>query len=138
MGRNVWMCFINSLDIDSIKSIRDPCPVSTVLTYIVLILWLKSLQYQLFKTFCRLKIGLILRKLWARMCGCVLTVVSTVLTNIAFNALHALIFISTVSTNKIPYTIYNSIDLILCIDHLNMPFNVNKVTMITVSGFLTI
>ena len=35
--------------------------------------------------------------------------VSTVLTNIAFNALHALIFISTVSTKKIPYTIYNSI-----------------------------
>ena len=132
------MCFINSVDIDSIECIRDPCPVSTVLTYIVLILWLKSPQYQLFKTFGRLKIGLILRKLWAGMCGCVLTVVSTVLTNIAFNALHALIFISTVSTNKIPYTIYNSIDLILCIDHLNMPFNVNKVTMITVSGFLTI
>ena len=35
--------------------------------------------------------------------------VSTVSTNIAFNALHALIFISTVSANKIPYTIYNSI-----------------------------
>ena len=26
----------------------------------------------------------------------------------------------------IPYTIYNSIDLIYCIDHLDMPFNVNK------------
>ena len=72
------------------------------------------------------------------MCGCVLTVASTVLTNIAFNALRALMFVSTVSTNKIPYTIYNSIALILCIDHLDMPFNVNKVTMITVSGFLTI
>ena len=35
--------------------------------------------------------------------------VSTVSTNIAFNALYALIFISTVSTNKIPYTIYNSV-----------------------------
>ena len=72
------------------------------------------------------------------MCGCVLTVVSTVSTNIAFNALHALIF---VSTNKIPYSIHNSIALILCINHLNMPFNVHttdKVTMITVSGFLTI
>ena len=69
------------------------------------------------------------------------TSVSTVSTNIAFNALHALIFISTVSTNKIPYTIHNSITLILCIDHLNMPFNVHttdKVTLITVSGFLTI
>ena len=69
------------------------------------------------------------------------TSVSTVSTNIAFNALHALIFVSTVSTNKIPYTIHNSIALILCINHLDMPFNVHttdKVTMITVSGFLTI
>ena len=75
------------------------------------------------------------------MCGFVLTVVSTVLTNIAFNALHALIFVSTVSTKKIPYSIHNSIALILCINHLDMPFNVHrtdKVTMITVSGFLTI
>ena len=75
------------------------------------------------------------------MCGCVLIVVLTVSTNIAFNALHTLIFVSTVLTNKIPYSIHNSIALILCINHLNMPFNVNttdKVTMITVSGFLTI
>ena len=39
------------------------------------------------------------------------------------------------------YTIHNSIALILCINHLDMPFNVHttdKVTMITVSGFLTI
>ena len=75
------------------------------------------------------------------MCGCVLTVVSTVSTNIAFSALHALIFVSTVLTNKIPYSIHNSIALILFIDHLDMPFNVHttdKVTMITVSGFLTI
>ena len=129
---------INSVDIDSIECIRDPCLVLTVLTYIVLMVWLQSSQSQLSKTFYRLKISWILRKLWAGMCGCVLTVVSTVSTNIAFNALHALIFILTVSTNKIPYTIYNSIALILCIDRLNMPFNVNKVTMITVSGFLTI
>ena len=66
------------------------------------------------------------------------TSVLTVLTNIAFNVLRALMFVLTVSTKKIPYTIHNSIALILCIDHLNMPFNVNKVTMITVSGFLTI
>ena len=67
--------------------------------------------------------------------------VLTVSTYIAFNALHALIFVSTVSKNKIPYSIHNSIALILCIDHLDMPFNVHttdKVTMITVSGFLTI
>ena len=132
---------IDSVNIDSIECIRDPCPVLTVSTYIVLMVWLKSPESQLSKTFCGLKIHWILRKLWAGMCGCVLTVVSTVSTNTAFNALHALIFASTVSTNKIPYSIHNSIALILCIDHLNMPFNVHttdKVTMITVSGFLTI
>ena len=42
---------INSVDIDSIECIRDPCLVSTVLTYIVLILQLKSPQSQLSKTF---------------------------------------------------------------------------------------
>ena len=45
------------------------------------------------------------------------------------------------SVNNIAYTIHNSIALILCIDHLDMPFNVHttdKVTMITMSGFLTI
>ena len=46
------------------------------------------------------------------MCGYVLTVVSTVSTNIAFNALHALIFVSTVSTNKIPYSIQYTIALL--------------------------
>ena len=48
---------------------------------------------------------------------------------------------STLSTNNIAYTIHISIALILCINQLNMPFNVHttdKVTMITVSGFLTI
>ena len=126
---------------NSIKCIRDPCLVLTVLTCIVLMVLLKIPESQLSKTFCRLKIHWILRKLWAGMCGCVLTVVSTVSTNIAFNALHALIFVWTVSTNKIPYSIHISIALILCINHLDMPFNVHttdKVTMITVSGFLTI
>ena len=160
---------IDSVDIDSTESIRDPCPVLTVSTYIVLMVWLKSSPSQLSKTFCRLKISWILRKLWAETCGCVWyqgarghfiqsrvefshlivlcirccvratnTSVLTVSTNIAFNALHALIFVFTVSTSKMPYTIYNSIALILCINHLDMPFDVNKVTMITVSGFLTI
>ena len=40
------------------------------------------------------------------------TPVSTVSTNIALNALDALIFVSTVLTNKIPYSIHNSIALI--------------------------
>ena len=52
--------------------------------------------------------------------------VLTVLTYIVFNALNALIFISTVSTNKIPYSIHNSTALIFCINCLNMPFNVHS------------
>ena len=46
---------IDSVDIDSIECIRDPCLVSTVLTYIVLMVWLKSPESQLSKTFCGLK-----------------------------------------------------------------------------------
>ena len=48
---------IDSVDIDSIECIRDPCLVLTVLTYIVLMVWLKSPESQLSKTFFRLKIG---------------------------------------------------------------------------------
>ena len=47
---------IDSVDIDSIECIRDPCLVSTVSTYIVLMVWLKSSESQLSKTFCGLKI----------------------------------------------------------------------------------
>ena len=47
---------IDSVDIDSIECIRDPCLVSTVLIYIVLTVWLKSPESQLSKTFCGLKI----------------------------------------------------------------------------------
>ena len=47
---------IDSVDIDSIECIRDPCLVSTVLTYIVLMVWLKSPKSQLSKTFFGLKI----------------------------------------------------------------------------------
>ena len=66
------------------------------------------------------------------------TPMSTVSTNIALNALHALIFVSTVSTNKIPYSIHNSIALIFCIDCLNISPNVHTTDKVTVSGFLTI
>ena len=45
---------IDSVDIDSIKCITDPCPVLTVLTYIVLMVGLKSTQSHLPKLFCRL------------------------------------------------------------------------------------
>ena len=48
---------IDSVNIDSIESIRDPCPVLTVSTYIVLMVWLESLQSQLSKTFCRFNIS---------------------------------------------------------------------------------
>ena len=48
---------IDSFDIDSIECIRDPCLVLTVLAFIVLMVWLKSPQSQLSKTFCGLKIS---------------------------------------------------------------------------------
>ena len=48
---------IDSVNIDSIECIRDPCLVSAVSTYIVLMVWLKSPQSQFSKTFCRLKIS---------------------------------------------------------------------------------
>ena len=48
---------IDSVDIDSIECIRDPCLVLTVSTYIVLMVQLKSPQPQLSKTCCGLKIG---------------------------------------------------------------------------------
>ena len=48
---------IDSVDIDSIECIRDHCLVSTVLTCIVLMVWLKSPESQLSKTFCGLKIS---------------------------------------------------------------------------------
>ena len=47
---------IDSVNIDSIECTRDPCLVSTVLTYIILMAWLQSPQSQLSKTFCGLKI----------------------------------------------------------------------------------
>ena len=47
---------IDSVDIDSIECIRDPCLVLTVSTCIVLMAWLKSPESQLSETFCGLKI----------------------------------------------------------------------------------
>ena len=47
---------IDSVNIDSIECIRDPNLASTVSTYIVLMVWLKSPESQLSKTFCGLKI----------------------------------------------------------------------------------
>ena len=42
---------IDSVDIDSIECIRDPCLVSTVSTYIVLMVWLKSMSLSFPKLF---------------------------------------------------------------------------------------
>ena len=47
---------IDSVNIDSIECIRDPCLVLTVSTYIVLMVSLKITESQLSKTFCGLKI----------------------------------------------------------------------------------
>ena len=47
---------IDSVHIDSIECIRDPCLVSTVSTCIVNMVWLKSPDSQLSKTFCGFKI----------------------------------------------------------------------------------
>ena len=145
---------IDSVDIDSIECIRDPCPVLTVLIYSINGTVEKP-SVSAFQNFLRIENWLNIKVrghfiqcrvefshlivLCIRCCvRATNTSVSTVSTNIAFNALHALIFISTVSTNKIPYTIHNSITLILCIDHLDMLFNVHTIDKVTVSGFLTI
>ena len=109
--------------------IKWPCLMPSVDSVDIYSIWWygwKALSLSFPKLFLDWKLVEILRKLWAGMCGCVLTVASTVSTNIAFSALYALIFISTVLTNKIPYSIHNSIALIFCINCLNMPFNVHS------------
>ena len=69
---------IDSVDIDSMECIRDPCLVSTVSTYIVLIIWLKSHECQLSKTFCRLKNPLNIKKIMGRnVWMCFVSTVST-------------------------------------------------------------
>ena len=58
MGRNVWMYFVSTVSTQiALNAFKDPCLVSRVSTYIVLMVWLKSPQSQLSKTFCGLKIG---------------------------------------------------------------------------------
>ena len=66
-----WENCIDIVDIDSIESIRDPCLVSTVSTCIVLMVWLKSPESQLSKTFCRLKKPLNIRKVIGRNVFCI-------------------------------------------------------------------
>ena len=57
---------IDSVDIDSIECIRDPCLVSTVSTYIVLIIWLESAESQLSKNFLQIENPLNIKKVMGR------------------------------------------------------------------------
>ena len=52
---------IDSVDIDSIECIRDPCLVLTVSTYIVLV-WLKSPKFSAFQNFLRIENPLNIKK----------------------------------------------------------------------------
>ena len=56
----------------------------------------------------------------------------------ACNEIVFTVYVDTVDTKKIPYSIHNSIALIFCIDCLDMSFNVHTTDKVTVSGFLTI
>ena len=72
------MFFIDSVDIDSIECIRDPCLVLTVSTYIVLMVWLKSPQSQFSKTFLRIENALNIKKVIGRnVWMCFVSTVST-------------------------------------------------------------
>ena len=130
---------INSVDKHSIECIRDPCLVLTVSTYIVLMVWLKSPESQLSKTFLRIENPLNIKKVMGKnvwMCF------DSSIDSLDKHSIQCIACFDLCinSVNK-KDTIHNSIALILCIDHLDMPFNVHttdKVTMITVSGFLTI
>ena len=69
---------IDSVDIDSIECIRDPCLVSTVSTYIVLMVWLKNPQSQLFKNILRIENQLNIKKVMSRnVWMCFVSTVST-------------------------------------------------------------
>ena len=69
---------IDSVDIDSIECIRDPCLVSTVSTCIVLMVWLKSPGSQLSKTFLRIENPLNIKKGMGRnVWMCFVSTVST-------------------------------------------------------------
>ena len=78
-----------NIDLHSIECIRNTYDLCRQCQHTYhLMVCLKSPKSPLSKTFLGLKIGWILRKLWAEMCMCF---VSTVSTYIALNALHTLI-----------------------------------------------
>ena len=57
---------IDSVHINNIECIRDTCLVSTVSTYIVLMVWLKSPESQLSKTFLWIENPLNIKKVMGR------------------------------------------------------------------------
>ena len=61
----MWICFVSRVDIDSIECIKDPCPVSTVSTYIVMMLWFKGPQLA-FQNFLRIENRLNIKKVMDR------------------------------------------------------------------------
>ena len=80
---------IDSVDIDSIECIRDPCLVSTVSTYIVFDGMVEKLSVSAFQNFLWIENRLNIKKVMDRnvwMCF-----VSTVSTKIALNALGILV-----------------------------------------------
>ena len=75
---NCTLLCIDSVNIDSIECIKDPCPVSTVLTYIVMMVWLKSPQSQLSKIFLQIENQLNIKKVMGRnVWMCFVSTVST-------------------------------------------------------------
>ena len=53
----MFMSFVSTVLTYIALNALDPCPVSTVLTYKLLMVWLKDPLSQLSKTFCGLKIS---------------------------------------------------------------------------------
>ena len=109
MGRNIWMCF-----------------VLTASTYIalnaleILVPYVDSIN---------------IYSIWDH---CIQSRVFTPHYSVYSVVQEPLTPVLTVSTNNTVYTVHNSIALILCINCLDMPFNVHTTDKVTVSGFLTI
>ena len=57
---------IDSVDIDSIECIRDPYLVSTLSTYIVLMVWMKKPSVSAFQNFLRIENRLNIKKVMGR------------------------------------------------------------------------
>ena len=110
MSKNVWVCSFPIFDIFNIHSITAlKCTWSIFDIFDMLIytqylmVWLKSSESQLSKTFSRLKISSILRKLLAKMCMYVLFQSSTSSTYISLQPLGVFDLSSTSLTDSITF-----------------------------------